>query len=377
MNSKKIKLGEAATFINGYPFKPSEWSTEGLEIIRIQNLTKSNSSESNYYKGTLPEKYKVQNGDILISWSGTLDIFEWTGNDAWLNQHIFKVQFDKLDIEKRFFKYAIINLIDSLRKQVHGATMQHITKGKFDSTEVFVPEKATQKRIAEILDKADALRKKDQQLLQYYDDVAQSLFVDMFGNHSTVVKLNTLCSKITDGVHSKPSYVETGVPFLSVKNATDKYLNFSNCKFITEENHNNYIKRCKPEYNDILYTKVGATYGRAALITEQKPFSIYVSLALIKPIKELVSSEYLTFVMNSQFVKKQADKRVKGAGVPDLHLVEIKDFDIILPPLSLQNAFTEIIQNIERQKQKVKAQMQQSENLFQALLQQAFNGDLN
>lgn len=96
---KKVKLGEVATFINGYAFKPQDWSSEGREIIRIQNLTKT-STEINYYSGTIDKKYIVEAGDILISWSGTLGVFQWCGRSAVLNQHIFKVVFDKIDIDK-------------------------------------------------------------------------------------------------------------------------------------------------------------------------------------------------------------------------------------------------------------------------------------
>ncbi|VTF34803.1 restriction endonuclease S subunit [Streptococcus pneumoniae] len=103
---KKVKLGQVATFINGYAFKPQDWSSEGKEIIRIQNLTKT-SKGINYYSGTIDKKYIVEAGDILISWSGTLGVFQWCGRSAVLNQHIFKVVFDKIDIDKSYFKYVV------------------------------------------------------------------------------------------------------------------------------------------------------------------------------------------------------------------------------------------------------------------------------
>ena len=102
MKWSNIRLGDVATFVNGYPFKPTEWEEKGLDIIRIQNLTRS-GSECNYYSGVLPDKYKVVKGDILISWSATLDIFVWDGREAWLNQHIFKVVFDKIEIDRNYF----------------------------------------------------------------------------------------------------------------------------------------------------------------------------------------------------------------------------------------------------------------------------------
>ncbi len=84
-----IKLGEIATYVNGYAFKPSDYSSkEGDPIIRIQDLT-GNSYETNKFSGNLPDKYRVNNGDILVSWSASLGVYEWTEGPAWLNQHIF------------------------------------------------------------------------------------------------------------------------------------------------------------------------------------------------------------------------------------------------------------------------------------------------
>jgi len=375
MKWKIANLGDLATFVNGFPFKPSDWSDEGMEIIRIQNLTKG-SSETNCYKGVIPDKYKIKKGDILISWSATLDVFEWAGKDAWLNQHIFKVVFDKIEINRQFFIYLIKFVLNDMKKEVHGATMQHITKSRFDNLKVPLPPLAIQNRIAKILDAADALRRKDQELLNKYDELAQAIFIEMFGSNSNVVKLDKITTKITDGVHAKPNYQETGVPFLSVKNITNMFLDFNNTKFITQADHETFTKRCKPEFEDILYTKVGATYGRAAIIDSKKEFSIYVSIALIKPDRSKVYPYYLNFVLNTNYVKMQADRRVKGAGVPDLHLVEIKDFDIPLPAYKDQLDFSNVIENLNKNVSSTKKQIQQSENLFQTLLQQTFKGEL-
>ena len=101
-----VKLGDVANYINGYPFKPIQWKKSGIPIIRIQNLTGSSNKE-NYFDGSIPEKYKVKKGDILISWSASLGIFEWVREDGWLNQHIFKVENYSPKINKDFFYYVV------------------------------------------------------------------------------------------------------------------------------------------------------------------------------------------------------------------------------------------------------------------------------
>ena len=89
-----VKLGDVATYINGYAFKPTDYASEGKPIIRIQDLT-GNAYQTNRFAGILDDKYRVGWGDVLISWSASLGVYEWDAEEAWLNQHIFKVQFNK------------------------------------------------------------------------------------------------------------------------------------------------------------------------------------------------------------------------------------------------------------------------------------------
>ena len=96
------RLGDIASYINGYPFKPEDWSDSGVQIIRIQDLT-GNSYQANRYNGIYDKKYEVNVGDVLISWSASLGVYIWQKGTAVLNQHIFKVVFDKVETDKRFF----------------------------------------------------------------------------------------------------------------------------------------------------------------------------------------------------------------------------------------------------------------------------------
>ena len=245
-----------------------------------------------------------------------------------------------------------------------------------------LPSLETQKKIAAILGAADELRQKDKALVTKYDELTQALFLDMFGDPVTnpkgckIVELNDITTKITDGVHAKPEYTETGIPFISVKDITTGILKFEKCKYISKEAHEKYFKRCNPEYLDILYTKVGATYGRPAIVDVKNEFSLYVSVALLKPKKEIVNPYFLLEVMANPVIKRQADKSIKGIGVPDLHLNMIKKFLLPLPSMEEQLIFAERVKAIEKQKSIAQASALKSEELFNSLLQKAFNGEL-
>ena len=175
---------------------------------------------------------------------------------------------------------------------------------------------------------------------------------------------------ITDGVHFKPTYVKNVRPFKTLEDS---------CKFIPKEDHIQYIKRCNPENGDILYTKVGATYGYASKVDLDFEFSIYVSLALIKPSK-LLNSDYLELLFNSPLIFNQARHRVSGSGVPDLHLIEIRDFKLPIPPKQEQTEIVKQVEglfakadNIETQYKNLKTK---TDSLPQAILAKTFKGEL-
>jgi type I restriction enzyme, S subunit len=142
-------MKDTGEYINGRCFKKSEWRANGIPIIRIQNLTGRNK-EFNYFDGDLDERNKIKKGDLLLSWSATLDVFEWDKGEAALNQHIFKV-IPKLD--KRFLYYLLKTKIIEMHSKTHGTGMMHITRTKFDKVKALFPESASkQEKIVQLIE---------------------------------------------------------------------------------------------------------------------------------------------------------------------------------------------------------------------------------
>lgn len=137
--------GDIAEYLNGRVFKKADWEKNGLPIIRIQNLNSGDAS-FNYTSAEYENQYKVQNGDLLFSWSASLGVYIWNGGDAWLNQHIFNVK-PYTGVEKRYLYYCLQNQISELYAQTHGAGMVHITKKKFEATSLPIPPNNEQVRI--------------------------------------------------------------------------------------------------------------------------------------------------------------------------------------------------------------------------------------
>ncbi|MFZ0615364.1 MAG: restriction endonuclease subunit S [Chthoniobacterales bacterium] len=264
----------------------------------------------------------------------------------------------------------------------NGATFKEVSKSIVSKIEIPLPPLAEQKRIAEVLDKAEELRVKRRAALAQLDSLTQSIFLEMFGDPVTnpkkikVVRLAEVSTRITDGVHQKPDYTESGVPFISVKDITTGKLIFDHCKFISEDDHKRFTKRCKPERNDILYTKVGATYGRPAIVETDREFSLYVSVCIIKPRKELIDPNFLNAALGTSALKNQADRRIKGIGVPDLHLDQIQNFLIPLPLMSQQHEFALRVAAVEKLKATQRTSLAELDTLFVSLQHRAFRGEL-
>lgn len=157
------------------------------------------------------------------------------------------------------------------------------------------------------------------------------------------VRLAMVCELIIDGTHQTPTYcdVDEGVMFLSSKDVTTGYIAWDDVKYIPHELHKILSKRVSPKINDVLLAKNGTT-GIAALVEEDCVFDIYVSLALLRP-RKTVLPRYLVHAINSPYCKTQFDASLKGMGVPNLHLIEIKKTKIPLPSLAEQSAIAAYI----------------------------------
>lgn len=264
------------------------------------------------------------------------------------------------------------------KKQVGSAT-NYIKLDDILSFQIPLPPLSTQKAIAEKLDKADSLRKKDKELLAQYDELAQAIFIDMFGDpvkneKSWEIKsLDEVCNKITDGEHGTVKRLNSGYLYLMARNIRNNEIDFSEVSYISEVDHNKIYRRCNAQVGDILLICVGATIGRTCIVPKMQEFSLARSVALLKPNKNKLNSQYLNTYLSLDSIQLRIKSSSNTSAQAGLYTGAIKEFKITIPPIKLQTQFAEKIQNIEAQKAIVRQQAQQSEDLFQALLQESFN----
>ncbi|EGK4378648.1 restriction endonuclease subunit S [Campylobacter coli] len=182
---------------------------------------------------------------------------------------------------------------------------------------------------------------------------------------------------ITDGTHKTPNYIETGIPFLSVKNISKGFFDLSDVKYISLEEHNKLIKRAKPEFGDILICRIG-TLGKAIKISLEFEFSIFVSLGLLKP-KVKIISDYLVYFLNSCFIEEWINDNKVGGGThtAKLNLNILEKCPIALPPLKEQERIVGILDEsfakIDESIKILEQNLLNLDELMQSTLQKAFN----
>ena len=180
--------------------------------------------------------------------------------------------------------------------------------------------------------------------------------------------LADVCFLITDGAHHTPQYLESGVPFLSVKDVSSGTIDFSSTRYISVEAHRELCKRCPPELGDILLTKVGTT-GIAVTVDEDRKFSIFVSLALLKFSQPNLDGRYLKHLINSPFVKQQSADNTQGIGNKNLVLRLINRFTVAIPPLGEQRRIVAKVEQLMALVDALEMQIAASRDKGQKLLE--------
>ena len=288
-----------------------------------------------------------KNTVLIALYGATVGRTALLGVDATTNQAVCGINPNKDKLHYKFLYYYLQTKKESLIKKSFGGAQPNISQAIIRNLNIPIPPIKTQKQIISILERAEKLKEKRKHANELTKQLPQSLFLEMFGdpNNSNypVKSIEDVCEKVTDGTHKTPEYVESGIPFLRV---TDLTKSNDSKKFIREEEHKELIKRCKPEKGDVLYTKNG-TIGVAKMVDWDYEFSIFVSLCLLKPKKEIVLPEYLETFLNTHFALEQAMSHSKKGTITNLHLIEIKKIKLPLPSIKEQEKFIKKIKQIQ------------------------------
>ncbi|MCU4177314.1 restriction endonuclease subunit S [Carboxylicivirga sp. N1Y90] len=380
-----------------------EWGSEG-EVINVLRTTNFNNdgtlSFDNVVKRDIAQKKveakTLKRGDIIIEKSGGSPtqpvgrVVYFDKEGVYLCNNFTSVLRPKQELV--FPKYLLYILFSNHKFGVTNG-FQNKTTGIINlqlpryisNLQIPLPPLPTQKKIAAILDAADALRNKTQQIISEYDQLAQSIFLEMFGDPSLFENksIAEIASEEKYSLSSGPfgsnltskHYTNSGVIILRGTNISSGRLDLSNVKYVSEEKAIE-LKRSLIKPGDIVIIAVGSS-GKALqvpLVLEKAVMS--QNFNKITPNLQKALPTYLEYCFNSQLVQNQFAKEMTDTVRTFLSLTKIKEVKIPLPPITLQTQFSEKIALIEQQKELAKQSLAESEDLFSALLQKAFKGEL-
>ena len=374
------RLGDVATYINGYAFKPEDRGSEGLPIIRIQDLT-GNAYDVGFYNGNYPERIEIKNGDVLISWSASLGVYIWNRGRALLNQHIFKVVFDKAEVNKQYFVYVVKYNLKEMETKAHGATMKHIIKKDFDNTRIPFPSLEEQAKIANILSKVANIIETRKQELQKLDDLIKARFVEMFGNPDinekkwNEYKMEQLCEVGSSKRIYQNDQSLTGIPFLRISDLVNRMDTGSkDCDlFIPEELFGKLKKQgLVPVRGDILLTARG-TLGRCYIIQDEDEFYFQDGMITwLSKYDERITPLYISYLFEMPGFRKQIDSLQAGSTIAYLSISMTKKLNVMTPPIELQNQFADFVTQVDKSKVEIQKALNKTQMLFDSLMQEYF-----
>jgi len=393
---KKVKIAKKLFFQEGPGVRKWQFTTEGIKLLNVGNINEGKVDLSTTDKHLSIEEatgkyahFLVEEGDLLIACSGIV-VDNFHNKIAFakkehlplcLNTSTMRFRPLDGDVDLNYFKYFLqtVHFTSQLQKLITGSAQLNFGPSHIKKIDFLLPPLTTQKRIAQILDNAAALRNKTQQLLDEYDQLAQSIFLEMFGdpvvnpkefNKISLKDITEISSGSTPSRKNEQNFMGD-IPWVKTGEVQSTIITDTEEK-ISEEALKNSSCKLYPKGSLII-----AMYGQGK--TRGKVGILGVEATTNQACAVLIPSEKMNFAYLYEYIKMSYEdlRRLgRGGGQPNLNIGLIKNYKVLNPPIELQNQFAEKIALIEQQKALAKQELQQSDHLFNCLLQKAFKGDL-
>lgn len=380
------RLGDVCKIVNGFAFKSELFKDSGMPILRIANIQNDTITTDalvfcnpSDYKTDL-SKFLVKSDDLVMALSGATTGkigINKTNIEFYLNQRV--ALFKDILISRRYLFYFLKTEGKNILESAFGVAQPNVSTSKLTELYIPVPPLNVQEQIVAELDKINETIEDCRELLCNLDALAQSLFYDTFGNPITnpkgweVKKLSDECLDVVDGDHSAPPKTDKGVPFITISNIdkTRNSIDFSDTFFVPQSYYDGLKDNRKARNGDVLYTVTGS-YGVTVLIENLPKFCFQRHIGLIRP-KATLNSVFLSYWGRSASIKAYADTVATGIAQKTVSLKSLRDFPIILPPLSLQEQFAARIEQIEAQKKAVEQTIAELQTLLDSRMDYWFN----
>lgn len=337
-----------ADYVNGRAFKPEDWGTVGLPIIRIAQITNPDA-ETNFYDGAVDPRNLIDIGDLIFSWSATLAVMRWSKGPAVLNQHLFKVT-PADGIDRDWLQFRLEASIPDLADEAHGTTMKHIRKGTLTSKTTLIPPLKEQRRIAEVLWSVDEAIATQKGLCSHLRQMADDLADELFGHEIAdcgdgLTAYGDACETVQVGIVIKPAsyYVDNGgVPALRSTNIRRNEIDFSALVQLSQEGHQiNRKSSLRP--GDVVTIRTGEP-GKTAVIPDDAPSPLNCIDIIFSRPKPKLRSYFAAYFINSGTARRQIGAMQGGLAQQHFNVGEMKKLKIPVPDLARQDRVVEVME---------------------------------
>ncbi|MFG3452152.1 restriction endonuclease subunit S [Stutzerimonas stutzeri] len=374
------KLDNHVDILSGFAFKSENFNDrgEGLPLVRIRDVVPGVSDT--YYSGEYSSEFLLSDGDLLIGMDGDFNRARWSGGRALLNQRVCKITAKCESLDQGYLYHFLPKALDKIHAETPAVTVKHLSVKGIRAIEIPLPPLSEQKRIASILDKADAIRRKRQQAIQLADDFLRAVFLDMFGDPVTNPKgwevrlLSELVSKLGDGLHGTPDYDESGDYYFINGNNLDsgRIVINERVKRVGDEE---FKKHKKELSKNTMLVSINGTIGKVAFYQGEKVV-LGKSVCYFNVIPERISSIYLYHLIGSHYFLRYTSGIETGSTIKNVSLKSMRELPVPLPSAELQGSFESLVKRIESKKGKFSAGYNSASALFDSLSQNAFSGKL-
>jgi type I restriction enzyme S subunit len=339
------------------------------------------------------QQWVINSGDVvynkLFAWKGAFAIADNVTDGCIVSDKFPTYRIDQDLVEPKFLQFyfqtpQLARQAQDLSKGAAAISKLTLNPPQFWDLTIPLPSLEEQRHIVERIEalagrvrEALFLRK---EAIEEADAVRLSYLQEIYNRYSSEIKtLGDYSIFISDGTHVTPAYTESGIPFVTVRNIANRKLTFDNIKYISQEQHEIYCRRVKPEYGDVLYTKDG-TLGVPCFVDVDRKFSFFVSVAIIKPKRELLDGRYLTYILDAPQIHEQVTDTKTGAVLQHIVIRAIKSIKLPVPPLNEQHRIVAYLDSLQAQVNELRRLQAETREELRALmpsiLDRAFKGEL-
>ena len=373
------KLIDICDIQYGYAFDSKCFTDDSCypPLVRIRDVKRGYSET--YYSGDYPKEYVLASGDLLVGMDGEFNIARWKCDGALLNQRVCKL-IAKKGTNEEYLRFAMTKALKEIERRTAFVTVKHLSAKELNKLQLSVPDLSEQNRVAKILSRLEKVIDLRRQELQKLDNLIKARFVERFGdpvdnpmgwNKKRLQDIVSDDCSISYGIVQTGDDKEEGVPVFRPVDIVNRVPKLDELKKTTEEISNKY-KRTILKGREMLIP-VRANIADTCIVGEEfKGCNVGRGIVPIRTKEDIMVLEFLKYLMDSKHLNDDIKRKAKGITLIQLNMEDLREVELIIPPVEQQKIFVDFAKKIDKSKVEVQKALDETQKLFDSLMQQYF-----